>query len=155
MAGSGKRKPGARAGKRDRKPGARAGKRDRKPGARAGERDREPGARLGVGDLRSRLDRVRLDRPATLPMPVPGLDVATEGWEIFEEHDECWDEYGYVGGVKWAAQTTKPPPDLQRVEQEVTERKRAAEMQDEYQKFLTSGIGFFGWARHSLFSNGS
>ena len=70
--------------------------------------------------------------------------------DIFAHHHEGWDSYGYVGGVTWASKITKPLPDLQRVVQEVTERKRAAEMQDEYQKFLTSGIGFFGLDRHGL-----
>ena len=157
MAGSGKRKQGARVGKRDRKAGVRAGKRDRKPGARIGKRDRTPGARFGqsdprnrhgFGDPRLRIDRVRLDRLAPLPMPTPGIDVVTEGWEIFEHHHEGWDSYGYVGGVTWASKITKPLPDLQRVVQEVTERKRAAEMQDDFEKFLKSDLGFFLLARH-------
>ena len=159
MACRGKRKPGAGSGKRN--PGARVGQRDRKPGARVGQSDPRsrtgPDARhrKGLADRRLRLGRVRLDKPAPLPMPgeaesdsAVGIDVVTEGWEIFEYQHEGWESYGYAVTEGWDSKITKPRPDLQRVFQEVEERKRAAEMQDEFQKFLKSGIGFFFLARH-------
>ena len=146
MAGSGKRKQGARVGKRDRKAGVRAGKRDRKPGARVGKRDRMAGARTGLGDRRLRPHRVRLEKPAPLPMPgeaesdsAVAIDVVTEEWESYE--DQLRNDWSKI---------TKPLPNLQRVVQEVQELKRAAEMQEEFQKFLKSGIGFLGLDHHVL-----
>ena len=71
-----------------------------------------------------------------------GIDVVTEGWEIGHHQDEDWDCYGYVGGVPWLSKINKPLPDLQSIVQEVEESARAAEMQEECQKFFRSGIGF-------------
>ena len=59
-----------------------------------------------------------------------GIDVVTEGWENYE----------YKYRKDWS-KITKPLPDLQSIVQEVEESARAAEMQEECQKFFRS-IGF-------------